>query len=91
MNRFGEINVLEEFKNTNGEVYGIYWVDFKGKKKLFVRNGDSVSVVSVVARMLGEPSDKALYTIRDDVKTELFKKLEEGKDVNQESKWEKII
>ena len=73
MSRFSEVKVIREFINS-GITYGIYSANFNGEQSIFIRNDNSVGVVTFLK---GEPSSKCISTIRDDVKQELFSTLKE--------------
>ena len=71
MNRFSDVKIVEEFEN-NGTKYGIYWANFKNKHYLFIRNGNSVGVVT---HIFGKKANDCVSIIRDDVCKELFEIL----------------
>jgi hypothetical protein len=69
MSRITDVQIIERFtSDLNGNVHGLYWARYKGDKKLFVENGDTIAVVS---HFLGESADKCLNIINDDVAKEL--------------------
>ncbi|MDD4402898.1 MAG: hypothetical protein PHI24_13890 [Desulfitobacteriaceae bacterium] len=67
----GNINSVKVIKETSDDS-GIYLVDFNGELKVFVKNGDSVGVITC---------NKCVAIIRDNVKEEFLNKLTELKEV----------
>ena len=63
------IKTINEF-NNDGVVYGIYEVEFKGKKETFVRNGNSIGVITFY---LGGRVDECVSIVRGDVAEEFLK------------------
>lgn len=45
MGNFDNLEIIEEF-TSDDRVYGVYVVNFKNKRKIFVRNNNSIGVVS---------------------------------------------
>lgn len=68
MGNFDNLEIVEEFTN-NGRVYGIYIANFQGKRKIFIRNNDSIGVVYYY---YDKPAGKCVSEIRDDVKKEFL-------------------
>jgi hypothetical protein len=67
--------IIYEFHNTEHDTTnGVYVVKFNNEQKVFIRNNESVGVVS---HYLFEPASKCVSIIRDDVKQEFFNKLNE--------------
>jgi len=72
MNRFSEVQIISEF--TKNEItYGVYSAKFKGEQEIFIRNGDSMGVISF---LVNEPANKCVHEIRDDVKQELLESIQ---------------
>jgi hypothetical protein len=80
MNRISDINIIREFEN-NGNIYGIYSIVFNGEQKILIRNEKSIGAVS---HSVGEPANKCVWEIRDDVKQEFLEKLEYKKNILSE-------
>jgi hypothetical protein len=60
------VEVIYEFHNKETETAnGVYKVNLNGKPYIFIRNDDSVGVVS---HYLGKPASECISIIRDDVK-----------------------
>ena len=68
MSRISDIKVIKEFINDD-ITYGVYSVNFNGEQKIFIRNGESVGVITF---KFDEPATNCICTIRNDVKEELF-------------------
>ena len=62
------VKIIYEFTNDS-RTCGCYSVIFNGEKKVFIRNDNSVGVVS---HYLGKPAGQCVSEIRDDVKQEFF-------------------
>jgi hypothetical protein len=74
MTRFNNIKIIREFtQKDDGRTYGVYLVNFKGKEEVFIRNHESVGVVS---HYYGKPASECVSIIRDDVRQEFFKELD---------------
>lgn len=74
MSNFNSVEKIYEFTNRDSNsTCGVYLVDFKGKQRVFIRNGDSVGTVS---HYVGEPVAQCVGEIRDDVKKEFFEMIE---------------
>ncbi len=71
MSKISKVVTIREFIN-DGITYGVYSLDFNGEQKIFIRNGDSVGVVS---HLFGEPANKCVCIIRDDFKQEFLAAL----------------
>jgi hypothetical protein len=67
MNRITNIKIISHFIN-DGKTYGVYTAKFKGEDKTFIQNEGSFGVVS---HTVGEPANKCVSIIRDDVAEEL--------------------
>jgi len=77
---FLEIEIIKEFENKELKHFcGVYSVIFKGKKEIFVRNGNSIGAICF---FLDQPIGNCLKEIRDDVKKEFLKRLDEEKQKN---------
>lgn len=72
MNRVRDIQIINEFSINSGLTYGIYSLMFKDERKVFIKNGDSIGVIS---HLLGEPASKCVNEIREDVKQEFLECL----------------
>ena len=66
------ITDLEIIYHFHGK-YGVYKAKFRGDIKVFVRNENSVGVVS---HQINEPVSKCLLTVCDDVRDELLELVE---------------
>jgi len=71
MSKFKEITVIKEFVN-DGIPYGVYSVIFNDNQEIFIRNNDSLGVVSF---FYDRTSDKCVSIVRNDVKEEFFDML----------------
>jgi hypothetical protein len=72
MDIISEIQKITEFINNN-ITYGIYKVIIKGEQEFFIRNGNSVGVITF---FFNKPADKCISIIRDDIKEEFLSKLQ---------------
>ena len=71
MGRFSEVQIISEFTN-NGITYGVYSAKFNGEQEIFIRNGESIGLIS---HLFNEPASKCVHEIRDDVKRELLESI----------------
>ena len=71
MSKINGVAKIYEFTN-DGNTYGCYIVMFNGATKLFVRNGDSIGVVT---HPYNEPATKCVGVVRDDVAEEFLAML----------------
>jgi len=77
MSNFTKIQTIYEFTNAKlGHTCGAYYVEFKGKNHLFIRNGDSVGAVE---HYLGRQPNECISIIRNDVKQEFLEQLSKVK------------
>jgi hypothetical protein len=72
MGNFDKLNVIRHFVN-DGNVCGVYSVEFKGKQEIFVRNRNSIGAVQ---HYLGKMASECVSEIRDDVKKEFLEYLQ---------------
>jgi hypothetical protein len=69
--RITDLKIIEHFHSkTLSNTCGVYRAKFKGGYKVFVRNGDSVGVVT---HYFDRPVSECVSIINDDVKDELLK------------------
>ena len=73
MNNITEITIIKEFTN-DGIIYGVYSAIINGVQEIFVRNGNSVGMITF---FIGEPVTKCTSLIKKDAKEEFFRKLKE--------------
>lgn len=71
VSKISNINKIREHKN-DGKIYGVYSLDFNGEQKVFIRNGDSVGVVT---HLLEKSANECVSLIREDVKKEFLEKI----------------
>ena len=71
MNTISEIKTIQEFTNDS-TTCGVYSLLFKGEQKIFIRNGDSIGVVSF---LLGRSASQCVSEIRDDIKYDFLAQL----------------
>lgn len=71
---FDSIKTIKEF-DADGVVYGVYDVEFKGRNQIFIRNGNSIGVITFC---LGERADKCVSIVRDDVAKEFIEEWAKG-------------
>jgi len=71
MNRFELLETVSEF-TYDGITYGVYYMKFNKKPKVFIRNGDSVGAVE---HLYCEPASKCVFEIREDCRKEFFECL----------------
>jgi len=77
MGNFSNLEAISEFAGESGITYGVYSVVFKGTPEIFIRNGNSIGVVTF---FLGSPVGKCIAVTRSDVKEEFlnFLRQQEG-------------
>ena len=77
MSRIKNIKVIQEFTNNN-ITHGVYTLMFREDSLVFIRNGDSIGVVSYFRN---RPANECVSIITDDLKQEFLYLLEQKKQV----------
>lgn len=69
MSKITNLKIIKHFKSdSDNAIHGIYECDFKGENHVFIRHGGEVGVVSF---WLGEPLNKCISIVREDIAIEL--------------------